>query len=107
MVFTFELITFIIITLFVVSIFAKPLNAPINQEVENFAIWPTNRHAKLNDFGGVDYVDDKPPWARGEGSCVPRVCPAVYEKDVICWQCSSYIEEPQNNIYPYVNHPYR
>lgn len=53
-------------------------------------------HVKLNDFGGVDYVSDIPPCGRGDRSCAPIVCPAVFKDDLVCWKCLNVISEPQN-----------
>jgi hypothetical protein len=54
------------------------------------------RHVKLNDFGGVDYVDRMPPVWRGEGPCSVVTCPAVFADDTVCWKCQWRIAEPQN-----------
>jgi hypothetical protein len=50
-------------------------------------------HAKLNDFNGVDYVDDKPPCARGEYGCRKVTCPS--ENNIICWRCADIISQPE------------
>ena len=57
------------------------------------------KHAKLNDFNGVDYVDDKPPCSRGEYGCRPVSCPSVFNENTICWKCTDIINEPQNMYY--------
>jgi len=55
------------------------------------------RHAKLNDFDGVMYVDRMPPpWRINDNSCFEYPCPAVFEKDVVCWKCMWREAEPQN-----------
>ena len=54
------------------------------------------RHAKLNQFDGVDYVDRMPPLWRGEGPCFVYPCPSTFEKDVVCWKCLWRADEPQN-----------
>lgn len=53
------------------------------------------RHVRLNNKGGVEYVSTKPPYTRGEYSCYHTVCPAVYEKDTICWRCDELTVDPQ------------
>lgn len=83
-------------------------------------------HAKLNNYGGVDYVDKYPPFWRGEYSCQHVPCPQNpvpnYEpraeickanpsnplpvpypqyvksnEEIVCWQCPSATDEPQYN----------
>ena len=53
------------------------------------------RHARLNEYGGVVYVDKRPPSARGEYSCYPQTCPSVFQKDIVCWKCSDIAYYPQ------------
>ncbi len=63
---------------------------------ESFALLLPHRHARLNDYNGVEYVDIQPPCHHGERSCYPTVCPPTFEHDVICWKCDELIVEPQN-----------
>ena len=54
------------------------------------------RHAKLNHFDGIEYVDRMSPLWRGEWPCTVYPCPAIFEDDVVCWKCHGIESEPQN-----------
>ena len=52
------------------------------------------RHAKLNDFGGVDYVDNLSPYFRGE-KCFEYPCPETFKRNIACWKCPWTYSLPQ------------
>lgn len=54
-------------------------------------------HVKLNDWNAIEYISDIPPCGRGEFSCAPITCPAVFKEDNVCWKCWDAIYEPQND----------
>jgi hypothetical protein len=54
------------------------------------------RHVKLNDWGGIEYVDRRPPYWRGDRSCFRYPCPAVFADDTVCWKCDWLYSSPQN-----------
>lgn len=56
------------------------------------------RHARLNEFNGLEWVDDLPPCAKGEKSCGVIPCPSVFKDDIICWKCWEQEVEPQNML---------
>ncbi len=106
----------IIILLALIAMYHTIYNVFSNKSKENFSImypmpefvkytevkippiWEhpgKERHAKLNSHNGVEYVDDKPPCARGEYGCRPVSCPAVFEDKVICWKCEDIIAQPE------------
>ena len=85
-----ELILLIFIILIVVSIFGKPM-------IERFIATRGRRHAVMNENGGIMYVSNKQPYQLGDYSCAHAVCPAVFEKDVMCWKCRDDVAEPQLN----------
>jgi len=62
---------------------------------EGFITGTELRHAKLNDLGGVDYVDRMPPPWRGENGCFRYPCPATFDKDIVCWYCPWIYSVPQ------------
>ena len=83
-----NIIIFLIVGILLYSLIFK-------QNIENFSelnqqLHPI-KHVKLNDWGGIEYVDGMPPCARGEHSCTPVVCPSVFEKGVMCWVCQDII----------------
>jgi len=57
----------------------------------------STRHAKLNDCGGVDYVDKMPPYWRNEHGCYRYPCPSVFDENVVCWKCHWSFGKPQLN----------
>ena len=83
-----ELIFIIIIAILVLSLFGKPA-------IEKFTLTAGRRHAVMNEHNAIMYVSDKTPCQRGDYSCYPVTCPAVYEKDVVCWRCQDMVDEPQ------------
>ena len=54
------------------------------------------RHARLNDFGAILYMDDKPPSCHGDHSCEPVECPDGFKHGIVCWRCHWMFSEPQN-----------
>lgn len=54
------------------------------------------RHVKLNDWGGVDYVDQMPPYWRNEHGCYQFPCPSVFDENVVCWKCMWRYSQPNN-----------
>ena len=85
-----ELILLIFLVLIVLSLFGKPL-------LERFTWTKGRRHAVMDEYDAIKYVSDKPPFRRGDYSCGQVVCPAVFEKDVLCWKCPGRVYEPQLN----------
>jgi hypothetical protein len=65
----------------------------VNKPVTRFTNY--KRHAKLDDYYGIDYIDDKPPCFRGEYGCSIVNCPKVFNTDIVCWVCKETIAEPQ------------
>lgn len=63
------------------------------------------KHVRLGDFGGIAYVDNKPPIWRGEKSCVRSPCPTkgkykcpdIFRDGIVCWKCAWIYDEPQND----------
>ena len=55
------------------------------------------RHAKLNDYDGIEYIDEAPPQTKGEEDCHVYPCPVGFEKDIICWKCRWFLDDPIDN----------
>jgi len=78
------------VIIIVILYFLKNINVK-----ENFATLGPIRHAKLNRWDAIDYVDGKPPCHRGENSCFIVPCPSVFESDILCWKCDERLYYPQ------------
>ena len=66
------------------------------KRVEGFNSSLDFRHAVLNDFGGVEYVERYPPsWK----TCSRYPCPEVFDQNIACWKCGRGLAEPQNNFW--------
>lgn len=83
-----------IIIILVVLVILLGLNFMRTQE--GFITSTEFRHAKLNDFGGVDYVDRMPPPWRGENGCFRYPCPETFDKNIACWYCPWIYYDAQN-----------
>lgn len=86
-------IIIIIIILILITILYKLYKLCIKQEHFDTS---GGRHAKLDDWDSVMYVDNQPPPWRGDQSCFKYPCPSVFEKDIKCWKCFWRESEPQN-----------
>lgn len=88
----------IIVGLLIVSLFGKPRLERF--KLESFdPVIDHMTHAKINSYGGTDYVSDKPPCSRGQCSCHTIPCPATYRDGIVCWSCEEAIYEPQTDTY--------
>ncbi|QKF94333.1 hypothetical protein QKU48_gp0875 [Fadolivirus algeromassiliense] len=82
------IIFFVLIVALLASMSIRP--------VEGFITNTQFRHAKLNELGGVDYVDTMPPPWRGENGCFRHPCPSTFDQDIACWICPWVYSMPQN-----------
>ena len=62
---------------------------------EGFTITAGRRHAVMDGYNCLKYVSKTKPCTIRDHSCHLVPCPAIYEKDVLCWKCESREHKPQ------------
>ena len=76
----------IIIILFLIILFVIIVN-----KTEHFDLYyKPIRHATLNHYNGVEYIDIRPPYENGDFSCVQTACPSIFQPDLRCWKCNEF-----------------